>query len=331
MLCIRRREFATLLGVAATARPITAVAQQAAVPAIGFLHAGSPEGEANNLAAFFKGLSESGYVEGRNVAIEYRWGHNDSARLLELAAGLVARRVDVIATPGSSATALAAKAATSTIPIVFSTGDDPVQAGLVASLNKPGGNVTGFSSMNVELVLKRIGILRELVPKAVRFAVLVNPNLMTNTEFLIADAKAAASSLGGQVELFTASTPREIETAFTGIVQKRADAVVVGGGSPFTERRVQLSTLAAYHRLPAIFINRLYAEAGGLMSYGSPPEEQFREAGIYTGRILKGENPATLPVLRPTKFTLVINLQTARVLGIEVPPTLLALATEVIE
>jgi putative ABC transport system substrate-binding protein len=328
---MRRRDFLAVLGGSAAAWPVAARAQQRPMPVIGFLHPGSPEPEASLAMEFRKGLSETGYVEGRNVAIEYRWGQDDSAKLAQMAADLVRRGVTVIATPGSSGSALAAKAATSTIPIVFSTGDDPVQAGLVASLNRPGGNITGFSSMNVELVLKRIGILREVAPGAARFAVLVNPSLTTNTEFLIAGARAAALSVGGQAELFAASTPREIETAFAGIVQARADAVVVSGGSPFNERRVQLATLTTYHRLPAIFTTRPYAEAGGLVSYGAVPLEQYREAGIYTGRILKGEKPGDLPVLRPTKFDFVINLQTARVLRIEVPPTLLAIADEVIE
>jgi putative ABC transport system substrate-binding protein len=326
---MKRREFITLLGGAAAAWPLAARAQQRTLPVIGYLHPGIPEGEVNHLAAFHKGLGESGYAEGRNVAIEYRWGRSDNARLPGLAADLVSRRVAVIATPGSSIAALAAKAATSTIPIVFSSGDDPVEAGLVASINRPGGNLTGFSSMNVELVPKRLGLLHQLVPRAARFAVLFNP-VWTNSD-LTADVQAAAATIGVQAEAFHASAPRDLETAFADMAQKRADALVVGAGSPFIERRVQLATLAMYHRLPAIYATRNYAEAGGLMSYGPSDEDQFRNAGIYTARVLKGEKPSELPVLRPTKFTLVINLQTARVLRIDVPPTLLAIADEAIE
>ena len=326
---MKRRKFITLLGGAA-AWPLAARAQQPAMPVIGFLHPGSPEAEANNLALFRQGLSETGYAEGRNIAIEYRWGRNDNGRLPEMATDLVRRRVTLIAAPGSSGAALAAKVATSTIPIVFSTGDDPVEIGLVASLNRPDGNITGFTSMNVELMGKRLGLLHELLPGAERYAVLFNPNL-SSTKSLIAIMRPAASAIGRQVETFEAATPRDIETAFARMVQKRTDALLVSSGAPFIDRRVQLSTLATYHKLPAIYTARSYAEAGGLMSYGSPGEEQFRQAGIYTGRVLKGEKPADLPVIRATKFEFIINLQTARVLSVDVPATLLARADEVIE
>jgi putative ABC transport system substrate-binding protein len=326
---MRRRDFITLLGGAAAAWPLAVRAQQRPLmPIIGFLHPGTPEGEANNLAAFRSGLSEAGYIEGRNVMIEFRWAYNALDRLPELAVDLVRRRVAVITTP-SSVSALAAKAATSTIPIVFSSGDDPVQGGLVTSFNQPGGNITGYSSMNVELVPKRLGLLHQLVPKAARFAVLFNP-VWTNSD-LTADVQAAAVAIGARVETFHASTFRDIEIAFTDMEQKGVDVLVVGAGFPFIERRVQLAILAAYHRLPAIYTSRAYTEAGGLMSYGPLIEDQFRNAGLYTARVLKGEKPSDLPVLQPTKFSFAINLQTARVLRVEVPPTLLAIADEVIE
>jgi putative ABC transport system substrate-binding protein len=305
-------------------------AQQPALPVIGYLHPGSPEGEANRVADFRKGLAEAGYIEGRNVAIEFRWGRNDNSVLAEMAAHLVRDRVAVIATPGSSITALAAKAATATIPIVFTTGDDPVQAGLVASLNRPGGNLTGFTSMSTEIVAKRLGLLHELAPEAARFAVLINPANPT-AEATLQELRAAASALGRGIEAFTASAPRDIDAAFKGFPQRRIDALLVTPGPPFAERRLQLAILAAYHRLPAAYGDRQYAEAGGLMSYGSGTQDLFRQAGIYTGRVLKGERPADLPVLRAGKFELVINLQTARTLGITVPPGLLTIADEVIE
>jgi putative tryptophan/tyrosine transport system substrate-binding protein len=328
-MSVGRRTFIAGLGAAA-AWPFASRAQQPAMPVIGYLHAGSREAESNNVAAFRSGLGEIGYSEGRNVSIEYRWGENDNGRIPELAADLARRGVRVIATPGSTGTALAAKAATSTIPIVFSTGDDPVEAGLVAGLNQPGGNVTGFTSMNTELMGKRLELMHELLPTAQRYAVLINPNL-TNRGALIEFLRPAASAIRGQVEIFDASSPGNIETAFASMMRERADALLVGGGAPFIDHLVQLITLATYNRLPAIYISRMNAQAGGLISYGSPSEEQFRQAGIYAGRVLKGEKPADLPVMRATKFQLVINLQTARAFGIDVPPTLLARADEVIE
>ena len=251
-------------------------------------------------------------------------------RLPELAVDIVRRKVAVITTPGSTPAALAAKAATMTIPIVFSIGADPVQAGLVASLNRPGGNVTGISSMNLELGAKRLGLVHELVPGAARFAVLVDPNSPA-TEPLIKDVQAAASAIGRQIEVLTATTSGEIDAAFASLVAKRVNALVLTPGSLFNNRRVQLATLAVRHAVPTIYSSREFAEAGGLMSYGPSVMEEFRQAGIYTARVLKGEKPADLPVMRSTKFEFVINLQTARMLGIEVPPTLLARADEVIE
>jgi ABC-type uncharacterized transport system substrate-binding protein len=327
---MRRREFITLLGgAAAAAWPLAARAQQPAMPVVGFLYAGAPEPIAHLLAAFRKGLSEIGYVEGQNVAIEFRWARNDIDRLPELAADLVQRRVAVIAAPASTPGALAAKAATSSIPIVFSIGADPVQVGLVASFNQPGGNVTGISSMNTELGSKRLGLLHELVPKAERFAMLA----MTSPVYepLIRDVQGGAASIGWPIEVLYASTTRDIDAAFASIVQKRIEALVLTPGPLFNNNRVQLAILAARHALPAIYSSREFAEAGGLMSYGPNIAEEFRQAGIYTGRVLKGAKPADLPVMRPTRLELVINLATAKALGLEVPASLLARADEVIE
>jgi len=327
---MRRRQFIYLLGSAAAVWPLAARAQQAALPVVGFVYPSVPELSAGIVAAFRKGLNETGFVEGRNVTIEFRFGYNDIAQLPKLAADLVDRRVAVIATPGSTPSALAAKAATTTIPIVFGIGPDPVEIGLVASLNRPGGNVTGISSMNAELGAKRLGFLHELLPSAVRFAVLVNPN-NRNAEPLTRDAQATTSAIGRQIEIFSASSAREIDAAFVNLLQKRADALLVSPDPLFDSRRVQLVTLATHHRLPTIYSFRENVEIGGLASYGSSAAERDRQVGIYAGRILKGEKPADLPVLRAAKFEFVINLQTARVLGLDVSPTLLALADEVIE
>jgi len=323
---IKRRDFITLLGSAAAAWPLAARAQQAAMPVIGFLYFGWPD--TNIVASFHKGLNETGYFEGRNLAIEFRSGQNNTARLSELAADLVRRRVAAIAAPSGTA-ALAAREASKTIPIVFNTAGDPVQMGLVASLNRPGGNATGVANMQMEVAAKRFGILRELLPKAARFAVLVNPN-SRNAKSEITEAQAAGSAIGGQVDILTAGTDREIDLAFASLVQKRTDALVVGPHSFFLNRRAQLLTLTARHAIPTIFPFRDFTEAGGLMSYGSGSDD-FRQVGIYTGRILKGAKPADLPVMQSSKFELVINHQTARLLDIAVPSSLLATADEVIE
>ena len=328
---IQRRKFlATLLGGAAAAWPLAARAQQAAMPVIGFLHPAPPEAGARFVREFRKGLDEAGYVEGRSVAVEYRWGHGEESRLPELAADLARRGVAVIATPGSIAAALAAKAATTTIPIVFLTGADPVQAGLVGSLNRPGGNITGVGAMNMELAPKQIGLLHELLPGAERFGLLVNPS-NPQRQSVIAGSQMAASALGRSLEILTARTNQEITAAFTSAVQKRTDALFVMGDALFTNRIVQLATLAVRHAIPTMYALREFAEAGGLMSYGSNFTELYRQAGIYVGRILKGEKPADLPVLQASKFELIINMQTAEVIGLEIPPTLLARADEVIE
>ena len=327
---MRRRQFISLLGSAAAAWPLAARAQQAALPVVGFVYPSVPELSAGIVAAFRKGLNETGFVEGRNVTIEFRFGYNDIAQLPKLAADLVDRRVAVIATPGSTPSALAAKAATATIPIVFGIGPDPVEVGLVASLNRPGGNITGITSMNAELGAKRLGLLHELLPSAVRFAVLVNPN-NRNAEPLTRDAQATASAIGREIEIFAAGSAREIDAAFVSLLQKRADALLVSPDPLFDSRRVQLVTLATHHRLPTIYSFRENVEIGGLASYGSSAAERDRQVGIYAGRILKGEKPADLPVIRADKFEFVINLQTASVLGLDVSPTLLALAHEVIE
>ena len=327
---MKRREFITLLGGAAAGWPLAARAQQPAMPVIGYLYTGSPDPSAHLTSAFRKGLSEAGYTEGRDVTIEYRWAHNDNARLPELAADLVRRQVAVLVTPGSSPAALVAKATTSTIPVIFSIGADPVEIGLVTGLNRPGGNITGFSSMNVELAPKRFGLLHELLPQAGRAFVLANSSNPVADVF-IRDVRAAATAVGWQIEVLTANTVNEINTAFSSLAQKSAAAVLVTPGPLFNNRRIQLATLASRYTLPVMFSSREFAEAGGLMSYGPSIPEEFRQAGLYAARVLKGEKPADLPVGRATKFEFVINLQTANALGIEIPPTLLARADEVIE
>jgi putative ABC transport system substrate-binding protein len=327
---MRRRHFITLLGSAAAGWPLAARAQQPALPVVGFLYPGVPELSAPIVAAFRSGLNDVGYTEGRNVTIEYRFAHNDVARLPELAADLVRRQVAVIATPGGSSAALAAKAATTTIPIVFSIGFDPMQIGLVASFNRPGGNVTGIVSMNRELGAKRLGLLHVLLPEAARFAVLVNPSTPA-TESLVADLQAAATSIGRQIDVFTATSNREIDAAFANLAQSQVAAVLITTGPLFDNRRVQLVSLAAHYRLPVIYPFRENVEIGGLMSYGSSAADTHRQVGIYAGRILKGEKAADLPVVQASKFELVINAQTARMLGLTVPPSLLATADEVIE
>jgi putative ABC transport system substrate-binding protein len=329
-MTLRRRDFITLLGGAAAAWPIAARAQQPSVPVIGYLYSGTVETSAPWLAAFRKGLSDSGFSEGQNVAIEYRWAYNDPARLPELAADLVRRRVAVIVTPGTAASVLAAKAATTTIPIVFRTGGDPIELGFVASLNQPGGNVTGINAMSLEVGAKRVGLLHELLPHAVRLAVLFNPN-DPNADQYTKDLQVAASTIGWQIEFFGASSISEIDRAFANLAQKRPDALLVVPQGLLVNRRVQIVTQVTRHILPGVYPNREFAEIGGLMSYGASSTDEFRQTGVYTGRILKGEKPSNLPVLRASKFELVINLQTAKIFNIEVPPTLLAIADEVIE
>jgi putative ABC transport system substrate-binding protein len=326
---MKRRELITLLGGAA-AWPVATRGQQANVPVIGYLTLGSRVVAENSAEALFrKGLSETGYVEGRNIAIEYHFAGNEPDRLPGWVADLVRRRVAVIVAQGNAA-AFAAKAATTTIPIIFGTGGDPVQNGLVASLNRPGGNVTGVTNLGAEVGAKQIGLMNELLPKPARFAVLVNPT-SPNTELLTKEAQTAAAALGREIEVMTASNNREIEAAFTSIAQQRINGLVVSGNTLFLNRQVQLVTLAAHHRLPAIYNSRDAVEIGGLMSYGANNADVFRITGRYAGRILKGEKPADLPVQQATQFEFVINTQTARALGLTVPPTLLALATEVIE
>ena len=324
---MRRREFITLLGGAAAAWPLAARAQQPAMPVIGFLSGALPGAYAPFAAAFHKGLKEAGYAEGVNAAIEYRWAEGEVGRLPALATELVRKQVAVIVATGGVSSALAAKAATTTIPIVFLVGEDPVKVGLVASLGRPGGNATGVNFLVAELGSKQLGLLHEFVPAAVRVGLLVNPP----TELAITDVTAAASAIGIQIDVVRASNSREIQAAFGTLVRNRADALVVGPGSFFASRRLQLATLATRHAIPAVYNVREYAEAGGLMSYGTSQTEAYRQVGIHTGKILKGAKPADLPVMQSTKFELVINLPTAQALGIEVPPTLLARADEVIE
>jgi putative tryptophan/tyrosine transport system substrate-binding protein len=297
---------------------------------IGFLSSQSLQGFTEQLRGFRQGLKDTGYVEGENVAIQYHSAENQIDRLPELAAELVRRRVAVIST-GSNAAALAAKAATATIPIVFSVAEDPVRLGLVASLARPGGNLTGINFLGGEVVAKRLELLRELVPAATRVAVLVNPTGGPGVETTVRDVEAAARAMGLQIQVLNASTSREIAAAFANLVRERADALFVGGDAFFISRRVQLATLASRHSIPATYGLRDFAEVGGLMSYGSNLTDAYRQVGVYTGRILKGAKPADLPVVQASKFELVINAETARILGLEVPPTLLARADEVIE
>jgi putative ABC transport system substrate-binding protein len=326
---MQRREFITLVGGAA-AWPIAARAQQGGLPVIGLLHPGSPEANARYIAGFRKGLAEAGYVEGRTISIEYRWGQGESAQLPELAAELVARGAKVIVAPGGVTAALAAKAATATIPIVFVVGTDPVQSGLVASLNRPGGNVTGITSMNSGLAAKQLGLLHQLLQRDARFAVLINSS-NPQIRLALADVQGAATAMGQPLDIVAATTYREIAPAFKAAAQQRADAILISPDPLFTSRPVQLATLAARHAMPAIYALREFAEGGGLISYGANFTDMFRQAGIYTARILKGEKPADLPILQATKFEFVLNLQTAEALGLEVPATLLATADEVID
>ena len=326
---MRRREFITLLG-GATAWPLAARAQQSAIPAVGFLDSRLPDAITERLRGFREGLKDTGYVEGENVAIVYRFAENQDDRLPELAADLVRRRVAVIATAGPPST-FAAQAATKTIPIVFLVGDDPVRLSLVTSLSRPGGNLTGINVFNSEVTAKRLELLRELVPKLVRLAVLVNPADATLTETQLKGVNAAAGAMGLQIQVFNANTSAEIDAAFETMGRERPDAVLVGATAFLNGRRVQVAHLATFHRLPAIYALREYAEAGGLISYGSNIVDGFHQVGLYTGRILKGAKPVDLPVVQANKFELVINAQTARMLGLSLPDRLLAVADAVIE
>jgi putative tryptophan/tyrosine transport system substrate-binding protein len=326
---VKRRDFITLIGGAA-AWPLAARAQQPALPVVGFIRDGSSDANARNVAAFRKGLNETGYVEGQNVTVEYYWLEGQYDRLPALMADLVRRQVAVIAAPGTGL-ALAAKAATATIPIVFSVGDDPVRLGLVASLARPGGNATGINFFVNEVTAKRLRLLHDLLPKAVRIAVLLNPANATVAESTLREAQKAAPTIGLQIQILNASTIAEIDAAFATLARERPDALLVAGDAFLTSRRVQIATLTARDRIPTAYAVRDPVVAGGLMSYGTDITDAFQQAGIYTGKILKGTKPADLPVLQSTKFEFVINLQTARALGIEVPPGVLSIADEVIE
>jgi len=325
---MRRRNFIALLGGAA-AWPLAARAQQA--PVIGFLNYQSPETIGDLRRAFGLGLKDTGYIEGENVAIDYRWAENQLDRLSTLAAELVRRRVAVIVTSGGPASAFAAKAATPAIPIVFTVNEDPVKLGLVASVARPGGNLTGVNFFNAELVPKRLELLRELLPRAARVAVLINPANVTTSTSTLRDVEAASRAIGLQITIFNASTSSEIDAAFTSLARERPDALFVGGDAFFFIRRVQLVNWASRQGLCATYSSRDFAEVGGLMSYGTSLADAFRQAGIYAGQILKGAKPADLPVVQSTKLDLVINAQTARMLGLTVPASLLARADEVIE
>jgi ABC-type uncharacterized transport system substrate-binding protein len=330
MFDMRRRQFITLFGGAA-AWPLAARAQQPAMPVVGFLRSETlPDADVPyRVTPFRQGLKEAGFVDGQNVAIEYRVDEGQADRLPLLVANLLRRQVAAIVAGGTQA-ALAAKAATTTVPIVFTTGNDPVKLGLVASLNRPGGNVTGISWFSVELAAKYLGLLRELRPEAARVAVLVDPQF-PGIERVVSEFRAAASAIGKQTEVLYASSDREVETAFTTLVQREAGALLAGFGPFMRSQRERITALAALHRIPAIYSVRDYVAAGGLMSYASSQTDVYRQAGIYAGRILKGEKPGDLPVLLPTKFELIINTKTAKSLGLNIPDRLLALADEVIE
>ena len=329
---MRRRDFITALGgMAATAWPMAARAQQPAMPIGGLVSPRSPEEAARLGAAFRKALNEAGYIEGQNVMVEYHWLEGRYDRLPALMADLVRRRVAVIALPAFTAAAPVAKAATTTIPIVFGVAEDPVKLGLVASFARPGGNATGINFLASELIAKRLGLLHDLMPKAVRIAVLINPANAPTAETTLRDIPEAGRPLGLQIQILNASTSREIEAAFATLVRDRTEALFVGPDGFFSSRRVQFATLAAHHRVPVAYFLREFVEAGGLMSYGPNILEVFRQVGAYTGQILKGAKPADLPVVQSTKFELVINAQTARMLGITVPQTLLVAADQVIE
>jgi putative ABC transport system substrate-binding protein len=326
---MRRRQFIAGLGSAA-AWPMAVRAQQPAMPVIALINGAAAGGSADFAAAFRRGLGETGYVEGQNLMVEYHWLESQYDRVPALMADLVRRRVSVIATPASTIAAIAAKAVTATIPIVFGVGNDPVKVGLVASLARPGGNATGINFFVTEVTAKRLALLHELVPKAVRVAVLINP-ANTSPDSPFRDVQEAARTIGLQIQVLNAGTIGEINTAFATFVRERPDALFVMPDPFFTDRRVQLANLAARERIPAAYAQRVSVEVGGLMSYGTDLADMFRQVGVYTGRILKGAKPADLPVVQSTKFEFIINLQTAKLLGIDVPETLLATADEVIQ
>jgi putative ABC transport system substrate-binding protein len=328
---MRRRAFISLIGGAATvAWPVAAHAQQPAMPVVGFLHSASAEPNASLVKAFRKGLFDAGWVEGQNATIEFRWAEGQDARLPELAADLVRRKVSVIATPGSTPAALAAKAATTTIPIVFASGADPVAVGLVGSLNRPGGNVTGIGFESVEIAGKAFELLHELLPNATRITALINPT-STFSGAIRKKIQASAAALGLQLDVLNANSDSEIDNAFASVAQQPGASIMIGPDPFYTSRRAQIVSLAARYTVPAMYVVREFVEGGGLISYGPDLTNAYREAGTYTGRVLKGDKPAELPVMLPTKFDMVINLKTAKLLGITVPDKLLALADEVIE
>jgi putative ABC transport system substrate-binding protein len=328
---MKRREFMTLIGSAAAAWPLAAGAQQPAMPVIGFLNSQSPDGYTERLRGFRQGLKEAGFIEGENVAIEYRWAENQLDRLPTLATDLVRRRVAVVVALGSPNLAMVAQAATTTIPIVFLVGEDPVRFGLVASLARPGGNITGINLFNNEINAKRLTLLRELIPTAVGAAVLVNPTNASIAETTARDVETAAHALGLRLQVHNAGTSREIDATFATFAGERPDALFVAGDPFFNSRRVHLVHLASHHRLPTIYASRAYPDIGGLMSYGTDVTDSYRQSGVYTGRILKGAKPAELPVVQASKFEFVVNAQTARMLGLTVPDKLLSIADEVIE
>jgi putative ABC transport system substrate-binding protein len=327
---MRRRDFIGLLGATTAAMPLAARAQQPAKPMVGFVNGASADVSGDRLRAFQQGLSEAGYVEGQNVTVEYHWLDGDYGGVPALLADLVRRRVAVIAAPIDTPVAIAAKAATATIPIVFGVGEDPVKLGLVASLARPGGNLTGINVLNWEVDVKRLALLHELVPKAIHVAVLIGP-ATTNGDTGLQAMQEAAPAIGLQLRILSAHTSREIDAAFATFANERPDALFVMGDNLFTSRRVQLATLAARDRMPAAYANRETVAAGGLMSYGTNLVDSFHQVGLYTGQILKGAKPADLPVVQSSAFQFVINMQTARLLGMDVPPNLLAIADEVIE
>jgi ABC-type uncharacterized transport system substrate-binding protein len=327
---MKRRAFISLLGGAAASWPLAARAQQRAFPVIGLLSSRSPAVDTSLIAVIRQGLNESGLVEGQNVALDYRWADGQYDRLAALAADLVRRQVAVIVTMGGEVSALAAKAASATIPIVFAAGADPVRSGLVTSVHRPGGNITGVSTLIFELEPKRLGLMRELRPNATTIAVLVDPN-SPNAEMQVNDIQAAARGVGGEITILNASTIRDIDAAFVRLVEMRADALLVVANPIFFNRTAQLVVLAARHAIPTVYSRREFTAAGGLMSYGPNINDSYRLLGVYAARILKGEKPGDLPIQLPTKFELVINLSTAKALGLDVPPTLLARADEVIE